>query len=524
MSFGKSGALINMKKLIKDAAAAVMRFFARIVVALGNIFNKGEASKNPAGRGTENEARPRRRLVDGVDADRFTRLCVILVVGFVTMIGVVLVMAAVNSGSREIHVEQQDAEESEDALTLSIGGNIMPTQQMLDCALNDGGYNFNSYMSELSSALSGDLTIAGLCGQIDVNGKNKDVSGFDSGMNYPDELAEAISQTGINYVFGANRYAFANGYDGMCASISNLHTNSVGVIGLTNTDARKLNTNVLHINGIGVGIAGYNCLDNDYYNALTDEQKTCIAQPGKDADALVEMATADIAKMRNSGAEFIVICVNWGGAVSLQPSGFIKQTSKKIAEAGADVIIGYGSFVALDAEILGYQTGDVDKECYVFYSLGVMLGDNSYSSKKLDKLNKIKNPSDAQKKELDAERRTAESVNKLMSCSMAVSLKVERAKNGSVNVETASYSPIYIIKNNVQDEENSHLKYMAVEASRYISAEQRPDIFADDKQWQLCREAFAEICALADKTNGKLVLADIAKDSQQSDDRDDTRI
>ena len=514
----------NIKSMIKAVAAAILRFFARIAVEFNSIFNKGRPSDNPAGKGTGNEARPRKRLVDGVDADRFTRLCVVLVVGFVTAIGAVLVAAAVNSGGREIPVEQQDVKKGADSLTLSIGGNIMPTRNMLDCALNDGGYNFNNYMSELSSAMSADISIAGLCGQIDVNGRNKGVCGFDDGMNYPDELAQAISETGINYVFGANHYAFANGYDGMCASISNLHTNSVGVIGLTNTDSRKLNASVVRMNGIGVGIAGYNCVDSTSYGALSNEQKTYIVQPGNDVDALADRATADIAKMRGNGAEFIVICINWGSAGSLEPSEFMKQSSRKIAEAGADIIIGYGALVTLDAEVLQYQNAGVDKECYVFYSLGVLLGDNSYSSRTLDSLSKIKKPSDSQKKQLNEEKRRVETVNKAMSRSMTVTFSVVRGKNGSVSVESAAYRPIYVVKNAVQGEENSHLKYMVVEASRYISAQQRPEIFSDDTQWQLCREAFTEICALADKTDGKLILADFANDAGQPDNDTDTKI
>lgn len=485
-----------MKKIIKRAAAAILRFFARFAVEFNNIFRKGESSENPAGKGTGNEARPRRRLVDGVDADRFTRLCVVLVVGFVSLIGAVLIVAAVNSGSREIPMEQQADTNAADSFTLAIGGSIMPSQNMLDCAAGEGGYNFNNDMSELAGALSGDLSIAGLCGQINVNGKNRGVGGFDNGMNYPDELAENLSETGIHYVFGANQYAFANGYDGMCASISNLHVSSVGVIGLTNTDAQKLNTGVIRMNGIGVGLAGYNCVDSAAYNALSGEQKTYIAQTDKSAESLADRAAADIAKMRANGAEFIVICVNWGGADSVEPSGFIKQAAQKIAEAGADVIIGYGPYVTMSNEVISYESGGQSKECYVFYSLGVMFGDTG----------------DDSGSELD----------KAMARSMTVRLKAARAKNGAVNIESASYSPIYMVTNTAHSEENSHLRYMAVQAAKYVSAEERPAIFADDKQWALCREAFTAICALADQSDGKLVLETF--DTEGDNTADDTKI
>ena len=501
--------MLSLKKIIKGAVSAVLGFFAGFAVVFNNIFNKGNPADNPAGKGTGNEARPRKRLVDGVDADRFTRLCVFVVIGFVSIVGAVLVTAAVNSGSHRIPVEEQkdSSAKASGSFTLSIGGNIMPAQAMLDAALTDSGYQFHSSLSELSEALAGDMTIAGLCGQIDAYGKNRSVGGFDTGRNYPGELGEAIADMGINYIFGANQHAFANGYDGMCATISNLHVKSVGVIGMTNTDAQKLNTRVFRVNGVSVGLAGYNCIEGGDYAALTDEQRTYIATMGKDADVLAERAASDMAKMRSSGAEFVVVCLNWGGQGSLTETEFVKQAAKKIAEAGADVIVGYGPCVTLNTEIIQYERNGVARECYVFYSLGTMFGDNSYAGNQ--KLLSLKGKlTDEQKKAVSAEKKKVSQANAAMSRSMTVTLTVTRGKNGLVSVEQASYNPIYIIKNSSQGEENTHLKYMAVPAAKYVSEEERPAIFADDVQWNNCKAAFKAICALADKTDGKLVLND----------------
>ena len=86
-------------------------------------------------------------------------------------------------------------------------------------------------------------------------------------------------------------------------------------------------------------------------------------------------------------------------------------------------------------------------------------------------------------------------------------------------MESATYSPIYLVKNTAQSEENAHLSYIAVEAAKYIAAEERPPIFADDKQWQLCREASTAICALADQAEGKLIPAGAAETDSQTDTR-----
>ncbi len=510
-----------MKKLFRG----VLGLLARIAVVFNRMFNKGDAAANPAGKGTGNEARPRRRLVDGVDADRFTRLCVVLVIGFVSLLGAVLIAVSLHSGGRRIPIEEDEAGSAAPSgrLTISFGGNIMPTQDMVDAALTDSGYQFHNDLSELSEVLAGDITVAGLCGQVDAYGKDKDVGGIDTDKNYPDALASAVSELGVQHIFGANQHAFANGYDAMCATVTNLHMHSVGMIGLTTTDPKKINTRVVRVNGVSVGLAGYNCADSKDYDALTDEQKTYIAQTLPNADDIAERAAADIAKLKNSGAEFIVVCITWGGKGTVAQSELMKQTAPKVAQAGADVIVGYGPCVTLDAEILTREENGVSKECYVFYSLGCLFGDNSYSGnqKILSQKGKL---TDAQKKSVEEEKKKISKINAAMKRSMTVTLSVARGKNGTVSVESAGYSPIYIIRNAGQGEENAHLKYMAVPAAKYVSAEERPAIFADDAQWKSCKEAFTAICAIADKTDGRLVLRQFDQREETASDPADGKI
>ena len=501
---------------VKKIFSAILGFFARIVVSFNKVFNKGDVSSNPAGKGTGNEARPRKRLVDGVDADRFTRLCVILVIGFVSMIGAVLIAASVRSGSHQISVDEQEEQDSKPVgtFTLTVGGNVMPTQDMLDSAVVDGKYDFHSGISELSETLTGDLTIVGLCGQINAYDENSQLGGIDKGKNYPTALASNLSEIGVNYIFGANQHALANGYDGMCSTITNLHVKSLGVIGMTDDDPDKLNTSVVKVNGINVGLAGFNCVEGGDYSRLKADQKGHIATVSK--DALAERAATDIAKLRKKGAEFIVVCVNWGGLGSFSVTDYMKQTAKEIADAGADVIFGYGPCVTLSADILNVKSGDADRECFVFYSLGCIYGNNVYPGQ--PSIMGLKgNLTPAQKKALEKEKKLISDSKAWMSRSMTISMDVKRSGDGTVIVEQASYNPIYMIRNTGNGEENTHMKYMSVPCVKYVDAEVRPDIFGNDKQWDGCKAAFKAICAIGDKTGGRLVLNDFGHTEEQQD-------
>ena len=503
-------------KIIKTIIGAILGLFARIAVFFGKIFNKGDVSANPAGRGTGNEARPRKRLVDGIDPDRFTRLCAILVIGFVSVLGAVLVTASVRSGSHEIPVDDTEEQDSRPSgsFSLTVGGNIMPTQDMLDSALVDGKYDFHNGMSELAEALSGDMTIVGLCGQVNAYGGNSRLSGFDTGKNYPSDLASALSGLGVNYIFGANQHALANGFDGMCATISNLHVKSVGVIGMTDSDPGNLNTRIARLNGVNVGVAGFNCIEGADYAGLTAEQKGHIATVAK--DALADRAVTDITKLKKKGAEFIVICVNWGGLGSFVETDYMKETARKIAEAGADVIVGYGPCVTLGAEVIGYRSGDAEKECFVFYSLGCIYGNNVYPGQ--PNIMGLKGSlTDAQKKALETEKKLIEKSRITMARSMTVTLNVSRGNDGTVSVEQASYQPIFMIRNPGQGDGNSHMTYISVPCAKYVAEEERPSIFTDDRQWEACKAAFKAISAIADRTAGRLVLGDPGHTGEETD-------
>lgn len=469
-----------MKNPFEKLLSVVLGFFARAAVTLNDIFNKGNPSENPAGKGTENGARPRRRLVDGINTDRFTQLCAVLVIGFVSIIGAILISVSLSSGSREVNVDtrQEGNDMGAGSVTLTFSGNIMPSQDMIDSAVTDNGYNFSNYMAELAQVMTGDISIAGICGQVDVNGSNAEVCGFGKGNNYPSQLASAVSGAGIDYIFGANNYAFLNGFDDMRATVSNIKNNSLGVIGLTDAEPDKLNSGVVRINGINVGLSGYNCMSAKSYDNLTDEQKRYMVKLESDPDGAAERISQDIKKLKSRGAEFIVVCVNWGQPSDKSESDFMKKAAKKIAAAGADVIVGYGAYVTLGSEVIESERNGVTEECYVFYSLGCLFAD----------MTERKDYTDA------------------MSCSMAVTIEAVRGKDGSVSVNSAVYDPIYIIKNSPEDGSQSYMKYMAVPAANYVSAETCPDIFTDISGWNRCKSAFRAICAIADKSGGRLVL------------------
>ncbi len=463
-----------MKEFIRKALVGIIEFFAAAAVKISNTFNKGKPTENPAGKGTSNAARPRRRLVDGLDESKFTRFCAVLMLCFMSVVGAVIIAVAVNSGSREIAVEQSS--DKSETVTIALGGCIAPSGSAIAAAESDGGYSFESGLSELAEAMTADISIAALSGQLDAYGDNAAVSGSDLNHNYPAELASAISGVGINYVFAANKYSLSNGYSGMTATIDTLRDSSLNVIGIAKNASDSFNCSVSMVNGVNVGVAGYNCVSSGDYDGLSDIQKSCVAQVEPDADAIAEAAGDDIARMRSLGAELVIICINWGNESDSSVSEFMTETAQMLADAGADIIVGYGPYTALRCDVL---STDDSGECYVFYSLGCLFADMTSQS----------------------------FYTEAMSYSMTVTLTAEKDSDGEVSVSSAIYNPIYMADESVQGE------LVTVLSARYAVAQELPTVFADDAQWKKCQSAFRKICALAEESGGRLTLNELSSDS-----------
>ena len=74
-----------------------------------------------------------------------------------------------------------------------------------------------------------------------------------------------------------------------------------------------------------------------------------------------------------------------------------------------------------------------------------------------------------------------------------------------------------MIRNSVRSEENAHLKYISVPCAKYVSADEKPDVFADDKQWEACKAAYKAIKAIAEKTGGRLVPNNLGQTEVETD-------
>lgn len=452
-------------------------------------------SRPRPGRGARS-AKPRRRLLDGVNQETLAKVLTIGAFAVVGVVGLVLIFASANSGGKELEtsvIENQASENvitTEDAgatLKLAFGGSVKLQQDIINAAAMGDSYDFNNYLSELGQVMSADVSIVNLMGTLDAAGDNSALAGYPQ-PNYPAQLGDALKNIGVTHAVTANSTALGKGFDGLTKTIDNLAGNDITALGSFRNPETGNNVYVKRVNSITIGIGAYNCLTDGAYNDLvnsqlaagvTNEQLSyCVNQlvytpnrseGGKSYSLASDRILRDVQAMRGAGAQFVIICLNWGSASNTAPTDEMGTLAQRLIDAGVDVTVGYGSDVVQKVTVKDYKNADgTTKKCYVFYSLGNLLSDCDSGN-------------------------TPEK-----QASMVVNMTLTRAAGEqALTVESATYHPIYINHDSQYDTQNTHLKYRSVPAYKYYYAEELPDVFSTAAQWKASKSAFDRIKGIA---------------------------
>ncbi|MBQ4312588.1 MAG: CapA family protein, partial [Clostridia bacterium] len=387
---------------------------------------------------TVSSTKPRRRLMNGINQTVLARILTILAFLAVGGVGLCLILVSANSGGKEVtepeavildplqSVETEDAMTADDTggeMTITLGGGIKLQDEVIQAARTGDTFDFNNYLSEMKPVMDSDISLLSVVGNIDGYGSNKGIKGYPS-PNYPSQLIGALSNIGVNFAATANSFSLSGGFDAMSKTLSNLSSNGITPVG-TYSNAETGNTVcVKRVNSISVGIGAYNCVTSGELKALQSEQTAagvtgeqmtyCINQ--LDITSATPVILKDVASMREAGAQFIIICLNWGSADCTSPTYEMRSLAQDMIDNGVDVTLGSGPDIPLRVTVKEYTpSAGPKKKCYVFYSLGNFFSDTS---------------SGADQKEQE---------------SMVVKFKLSRAAgSGTVTIASANYYPVFI--------------------------------------------------------------------------------
>lgn len=225
-------------------------------------------------------------------------------------------------------------------------------------------YNFNNFFTHVKPILEeGDWVLANL--EAPLGGEDLGYSGYPM-FNAPPELAAALKYAGFTIVTTANNHAMDRKEIGVIRTLERLNEQGLVTKGTAASAEEAEQWTIVTKNDIKMGILAYTYgtngikvpKDKPYLISLIDKPKMM----------------ADIAGLREAGADVVTIALHFGTEYQRKPNKQQMELARECIQAGADIILGAHAHVVQPYEKVEVTNEDGSKRTgYIVYSMGNFL-------------------------------------------------------------------------------------------------------------------------------------------------------
>ena len=244
------------------------------------------------------------------------------------------------------------------SISLLFIGDIMGHGPQINSSYNPliDTHTYRSVFKNISPLIkSSDFAIANL----EVTFAGKPYSGYPR-FSSPDELAQAIKESGITAVVTANNHCIDRGYKGAIRTLNVLDTYGLQHTGTfrNNAEKEKYNLLIFEKNGIKVGLLNYTFSTN----GIATPKPLVINRISK------QNILNDINQSKNKKLDKLIVFLHWGKEYTQIPNNQQKELAKFLFNNGVDIVIGSHPHVV--QPIIYTPSSFKNKETLVVYSLG----------------------------------------------------------------------------------------------------------------------------------------------------------
>ncbi len=206
----------------------------------------------------------------------------------------------------------------------AVGDLMMHETQFVSARTEDGGYDFSEYFSLIQDELDcADLTV----GNLETPMTGGEPRGYPS-FNAPDEYADAILAAGFDAVSLANNHILDRGGDGLTSTAHILEEKGLPCFGAY-ARGEEHEPLVLDVQGVKIALLGF----AEHLNGHADKNGQVDMLDDQTIAARMEEA-------RKAGADYIIAMPHWGAEGVSTESASSRKWAGKLADAGADLILG----------------------------------------------------------------------------------------------------------------------------------------------------------------------------------------
>lgn len=237
----------------------------------------------------------------------------------------------------------------------AFGDIMMHGPQIKSGAKLDGGYDFNSFFQEVKPYLTSvDLAIGNF--ETTLAGPEKGYKGYPQ-FNAPDQIVDALKNTGVDIVSTANNHSMDTGVQGVKRTYKTLKQNGILPVGTAPSPEKRVPT-IVKKNGITFAFLAY----TEHTNGLPVPEDQSYLVNRIDSKQIAE----DIKKSKALGAEFVIVSLHFGMEYQRTPNEKQIQVAHQTLQDGADVVLGSHPHVLQRMEKVKVQ----GKDKLIIYSMG----------------------------------------------------------------------------------------------------------------------------------------------------------
>ena len=282
-----------------------------------------------------------------------------------------------NNGIDETEENSDSVNEEVQYVDIISLGNLIIHQSQIDGAKQENSYDFSqSFQYIKKMILDSDISMGILEGAL----AGCEPSGYPF-FNSPDEVVDALKDTGIDIINYANNHIYDYEDVGLKRTIDVTKEKGLDVLGVKSTEEEKSYL-VKEVDGVKIGFASY-----VFETAAVNGYKTINSNPVSinsenlintfnynDLESFYNRIASEISAMKAEGVEFIIASMHWGEEYNTYIEATQNEIAKKLNELGVDIILGGHPHVIQPYEIICNESGH---STFVIYSQGNSLSNQS---------------------------------------------------------------------------------------------------------------------------------------------------
>lgn len=271
-------------------------------------------------------------------------------------------------------------------MKMTVMGGILCQRQQMIMAYDEEDKEFRfqnglQYLKQIISSGEGELVLSVLGTTMAGSGKGyeSDIYGYcatDGMYNSPEALARDLADMGITLLGTATNHAMDSGVEGVFSTIENLEKAKIAHVGTAKSKSEKKDYLFKH-NYVNIAVTSYTNSTNGIEVPSTDPYAVNTLNGGDETK--VKEMLSHIQELAGNN-DYVITLMNFGQADSDEIDDGQKELAQKMAEAGADLIIGYGTRAVKPMDILTVTDKDgTQNRCIVFYGLGCIYSSDYYT-------------------------------------------------------------------------------------------------------------------------------------------------